>query len=67
MIHHGDTEARRELLDEEITERVIGAAIEVHRGLGPGLRAGLLPNCNVSTLVGGALISSVLLCLRGEK
>jgi GxxExxY protein len=37
MIHHGDTEARRGLLHEELTERVIGAAIEVHRALGPGL------------------------------
>ena len=37
MIHHGDTEARSKLLHEELTERVIGAAIEVHRGLGPGL------------------------------
>jgi GxxExxY protein len=25
------------LLDEELTERIIGAAIEVHRALGPGL------------------------------
>ena len=25
------------LLDEELTEKIIGAAIEVHRGLGPGL------------------------------
>jgi GxxExxY protein len=37
MIHHADTEARSKLLHEELTERVIGAAIEVHRGLGPGL------------------------------
>jgi hypothetical protein len=34
MIHHGDTEARSELLHEELTEQVIGAAIEVHRALG---------------------------------
>ena len=37
MIHHGDTEARSKLLHEELTEKIIGAAIEVHRALGPGL------------------------------
>jgi GxxExxY protein len=37
MIHHGDTEARSKLLHEQLTEQVIGAAIEVHRELGPGL------------------------------
>ena len=37
MIHDGDTETRRGLLHEELTEHVIGAAIEVHRALGPGL------------------------------
>jgi GxxExxY protein len=37
MIHHGDTETRSKLLHEELTESVIGAAIEVHRSLGPGL------------------------------
>jgi hypothetical protein len=34
---HGDTEARSKLLREELNEQVIGAAIEVHRRLGPGL------------------------------
>ncbi len=33
MIHHGDTETRRKLIDEGLTERIIGAAIEVHRTL----------------------------------
>ena len=37
MIHHGDREARSTLLHQELTERDIGAAIEVHRALGPGL------------------------------
>jgi len=37
MIHHGDTETRSKLLFEPLTEQVIGAAIEVHRTLGPGL------------------------------
>jgi GxxExxY protein len=36
MIHHGDTEARSKLLHEELTQRIIGAAIEVHRTPGPG-------------------------------
>jgi GxxExxY protein len=34
--HHGDTEPRRKLIHEDLTERVIGAAIEVHREIGPG-------------------------------
>lgn len=37
MIYHGDIETRSKLLHEELTESVIGAAIEVHRTLGPGL------------------------------
>jgi len=37
MIHHGDTETRSKLLFETLTEKVIGAAIEIHRTLGPGL------------------------------
>jgi GxxExxY protein len=45
MIHHGDTEARRKLLHEDLTERVIGAAIEVHRGLGPGLLESAYEEC----------------------
>ena len=37
--HHGDTETRRSigLREESLTEQIIGAAIEVHRLLGPGL------------------------------
>jgi GxxExxY protein len=45
MIYHGDTETRSKLLHEELTERVIGAAIEVHRGLGPGLLESAYEEC----------------------
>jgi GxxExxY protein len=45
MIYHGDTEPRSELLYESLTERVIGAAIEVHRALGPGLLESAYEEC----------------------
>jgi GxxExxY protein len=45
MIHHGDTEARSKLLHEELTESTIGAAIEVHRALGPGLLESAYEEC----------------------
>ncbi len=45
MIHHGDTEARRKLLHEDLTEKIIGAAIEVHRVLGPGLLESAYEEC----------------------
>jgi len=45
MIHHGDTESRSKLLHEQLTERVIGAAIEVHRALGPGLLESAYEEC----------------------
>jgi GxxExxY protein len=45
MIHHGDTEARRKLLHEDLTEQVIGAAVEVHRALGPGLLESAYEEC----------------------
>jgi GxxExxY protein len=45
MIHHGDTETRSKLLPEELTEQVIGAAIEVHRALGPGLLESAYEEC----------------------
>jgi GxxExxY protein len=37
--HHGGTETRSSvgLREESLTEQIIGAAIEVHRQLGPGL------------------------------
>jgi len=45
MIHHGDTETRSKLLHEELTECIIGAAIEVHRALGPGLLESAYEEC----------------------
>ena len=33
------------MLQEELTERIIGAAIEVHRALGPGLLESVYENC----------------------
>lgn len=45
MIYHGDTETRSKLLHEKQTERVIGAAIEVHRALGPGLLQSVYEEC----------------------
>jgi hypothetical protein len=35
--YHGGTATQRKLIHEELTEQIIGAAIEVHRILGPGL------------------------------
>lgn len=45
MIHHGDTETRSKLLHEDVTEAVIGAAIEVHRIVGPGLLESAYEEC----------------------
>jgi GxxExxY protein len=41
-IHRGDTKARR---FEDLTDRVIGACIEVHRALGPGLLESAYEEC----------------------
>jgi GxxExxY protein len=43
--HHGGTETRRVLIHEELTESIIGAAIEVHRELGPGLMESAYEEC----------------------
>jgi GxxExxY protein len=45
MIHHGGTETRSKLLYENLTEQIIGAAIEVHRTLGPGLLESAYEEC----------------------
>jgi GxxExxY protein len=45
MIHHGDTETRRKLVLEDLTEQIIGAAIEVHKQLGPGLLESAYEEC----------------------
>ena len=45
MLYHGDTETRSKLLREDLTESVIGAAIEVHRGFGPGLLESAYEEC----------------------
>lgn len=41
MTHHTDTETQR----DPLSEKVIGAAIEVHRGLGPGLLESAYEEC----------------------
>jgi len=45
MNYHGDTETRSKLLHEDLTEQIIGAAIEVHRALGPGLLESAYEEC----------------------
>ena len=43
-MHHRDTEATESSVNE-ITEKIIGAAIEVHRSLGPGLLESAYEEC----------------------
>ena len=44
-VHHRGTETPRKLIHEELTEQVIGAAIEVHREVGPGLLESAYEEC----------------------
>lgn len=50
--YQGDTEAPRSvgLLSEALTEGIIGAAIEVHRQLGPGLLESIYEDCMCQVL-----------------
>jgi GxxExxY protein len=43
--HHGDTGTQSKLISEELTEKIIGAAIEVHRTIGPGLLESAYEEC----------------------
>jgi len=45
MIHHGGAETRRKLILEDLTQEIIGAAIDVHRELGPGLLESTCEEC----------------------
>lgn len=44
-INHRGTETRRVLYHKDLTDEIIGAAIEVHRHLGPGLLESAYEEC----------------------
>jgi GxxExxY protein len=44
-LHRRDAEERRDLRRENVTEKIIAAAIEVHRHLGPGLLESAYEEC----------------------
>ena len=44
-MNHRDTETQRVHRDDPLTRRIIGAAIEVHRWLGPGLLESAYEEC----------------------
>src|SRR5581483_9958985 len=55
MSNHGDTATRSKLLHDKLTEQIIGAAIEVHRVLGPGLLESAYEECLCHELTLGKL------------
>ena len=45
MDHHGGAEGAEKMVINGLTERIIGAAIEVHKALGPGLLESTYESC----------------------
>jgi len=45
MTFHGATGAVQKLRHEDLTKEIIGAAIEVHKAIGPGLLEGVYEEC----------------------